>query len=456
MQAIVSNKVQLLDVPTGAAREIRSRLTLRNPVYEQRLKAKASVDDTPQTVPYYADISDSEILIPRGALEIAKAAAARAGIKLALVDRTRMLEPVDLQFKGELRLYQLAAAAAVSRRWSGVIEAPTGSGKTVIGLYKIAERKQPALVIVPTEKLLEQWIREAREFLQLRVADIGLIGGGKKIIGNILTVGIINSVEIVVDEIRELFGHLIVDECHRVPGSRYFSTISAFDARYILGLSATPFRRDGLTPVINWLLGSTTKIDRAPLVASGAILPAEIEQRLTGFTTELDASDYYQEVIEEVIANPERNKMIAADMAAAELAAVGVTLILSDRKAHCGLIMAYLAAHGVSCARMQGGMSKKQKAYYQEKLERRELSTIVATTQYIGEGWDFPRVENLALATPIKFSGKLIQAIGRALRPAAGMDRAKITDYVDHLVPVLMQSGRARNKTYQQEVTQCS
>jgi len=446
--------VRLADIPTAARREIRSKLTLRNPEFDQRTRAGAETGGTPEIVTYYTEErSSGAIVVPRGALAVVKAAAARARVDLAIEDLTLTLPETCFRFVGDLRLYQLGAAFTALNRWSNVIDAPAAAGKTVIGLWLAAQRKQPCLVIVPTKKLLEQWWARAREFLAIDT-PIGIIGDGKVEIGAELTIGIINSVAEIAGKLSTQFGHLIVDECHRAPGERYFSTISAIHARYLLGLSATAFRRDGLTPVIGWLLGPTIKVDRGPLVKAGAILPAEIEQRPTEFGSDLNASDHYGSVITELIANPERNKRICADVAHEMETCEDVILLLSDRKGHCGLIIAYMELLGVEVARMTGDMSKAQAEFYQKALEKRTIRVIAATTQFVGEGWDFPRVGVLLLITPIKFSGKLIQAVGRALRPSPGMDRARIIDYVDNKVPQLLQSARGRSRTYTKEISQ--
>ena len=124
-----------------------------------------------------------------------------------------------------------------------------------MALYVIAERKQPALVIVHTKELLYQWQARAVQFLGLQKDEIGLIGDGKKTIGDRLTIGIVNSVYKIAADIREHAGHLIVDECHRCPSRTFTEAVTAFDSRYMLGLSATPWRRDKLSKLIYWHLG---------------------------------------------------------------------------------------------------------------------------------------------------------------------------------------------------------
>lgn len=454
MKAEVYNVLVLSEIPSRVASALRTRFMLRNPEYERRLKGGDQRPNVPEVIKYYTeDEATGAITVPRGAMSAVQDIARHFGEKITPVDRTLACEHVDFGFSGELRMYQVGAAAMAMRRWASVIHAPTGSGKTVMALWAIDNRAQPTLVIVPTGRLMWQWAEAARKFLGTKTQP-GLIGDGRKEIGDCLTIGVIDSVDKMADELAKRIGHLVVDECHRAPGARYMRTIEAFPARYRLGLSATPIRRDGLTQVISWLLGPITEVDRAPLVDSGAILPAKIEQRNTAFSTPLSASEHYQCVIEELIGDQQRNAQITSDVVGLTGRSRGLSLILSDRKAHVSLLAAYLELHGLECARLTGSTGKRAQEAYSKGIKSGRIKVIIATTQLVGEGWDYPLVENLFLVTPIKWEGKLIQGVGRALRPADGMDYARIIDYVDHKVPQLLQSARARARAYKKEVTQ--
>ena len=164
-----------------------------------------------------------------------------------------------------------------------VLQAPTGSGKTVMALSVIAERKQPALIIVHGKELLNQWIDRIVAFLDIPRDEIGVIGGGKKRLGDKITVGIINSIYPVARDIRQHFGHIIVDECHRTPSRTFTSAVSAFDSKYMLGLSATPYRRDGLTKLIGWYMGRKVEVKQANLTEQDIVFNVEVITRETRF-----------------------------------------------------------------------------------------------------------------------------------------------------------------------------
>jgi len=137
----------------------------------------------------------------------------------------------------------------------GALSAPTGSGKTVVTLALIAKRRQPVLIVVHTRELQDQWMARIETFLGIPREEVGIIGGGKKRIGSKITVALVQSLYKVAGDICHHVGHLVVDECHRAPSRTFTEAVTAFDCHYMTGLSATPWRRDGLSRLIYWYLG---------------------------------------------------------------------------------------------------------------------------------------------------------------------------------------------------------
>jgi superfamily II DNA or RNA helicase len=358
---------------------------------------------------------------------------------------------VDWQFAGQLRPFQATAVRALARKEFGTLSAPTGSGKTVMGLHLIAARRQPTLIIVHTKDLAHQWATRIEQFLGVPEEKIGWIGGGKRRPGEHVTVALVQSLYKCAREIAPAIGHLVVDECHRTPSRTFTDAVTAFDARYMLGLSATPWRRDKLSKLIFWHLGDVQhEIQPETLEASGDVLKAEVVVRETEFRPYFDPVSEYSRMLSELAADKPRNLQIVDDVAEAAGTTDGVCLVLSDRKAHCENLRALLKLrHGLAAEVLTGDLPMHRRRALADAMQDGDVKVVIATGQLIGEGFDCPRLEILFLVTPIRFSGRLVQYLGRVLRPAPGKQRARVFDYVDVHVDTLVKAARARQRVYQ-------
>lgn len=366
------------------------------------------------------------------------------GASPRVLDRRRMLDPFDVDFHGMLRPYQEEAVEAVCSHAFGVLEAGTGSGKTVMALAVIARRKQPTLIIVHSKELLLQWKERIEQFLGL---EAGQAGDGKVDLQPI-TVAIVNTARRHLDALPSRFGQLIVDECHRVPASLFTDVVSAFDSYYMLGLSATAFRReDGMTRLIYTYMGDRVHaVDGAALAASGAVVVPEFAQRPTAFTYGFRGD--YAKLIKALAKDEARNRQIAED--AASLVATGhqgTILLVSDRVAHCQSLTDLLRQKGVRSVLLTGQLGNEQRKQIVEQVLQGQVEVLAATIQLIGEGFDCPGLTTLMLATPIKFAGRLLQVVGRIMRPAPGK-KARVIDYVDERIPVLRRSAAKRKELF--------
>jgi len=444
----VADNTRLVKLPWEISDKIKARLTLPNPAYESALHMGRWTGGIEQTLTFYEQVGTGSLVIPRGFT--GQAIRLLGKIPYDLIDRRRSLPVVNFQFTGQLRDFQARAVADVAKKDFGVLQSPTGSGKTVMALAVIAARKQPTLIVVHTRELRNQWIDRIAVFLGISKSEIGVIGGGKCIIGDKVTVAIINSLYPVADEIKDHFGFLIVDECHRTPSRTFTEAVSAFDCRYLLGLSATPFRRDGLTKLIYFSLGDCSHtVSKPELIENGSVLRAEIIKRQTAFQTWLDPVNEYQAVLSELTQSEGRNWQIVNDVRAAVKQGGGVCLVLSDRQAHCLELARMLQKTHVEAVVLSGKTGKKERAAIVERLHAGEIPVLIATGQLIGEGFDCAGLSYLFLTTPIKFSGRLLQYIGRVLRPAPGKDRGVIYDYVDVHCGVFEAAARSRARVYE-------
>ena len=373
----------------------------------------------------------------------------RGGVQHRIEDRRRTLSEVDFSFEGDLYDFQVEAVEAMAKKDFGTLSAPTGSGKTIMTLDLIARRRQPTLIVVHSRELLKQWIVRIEASLGIPAPEVGIIGGGKKQVGGKITVALVQSLFKCADEIAPHVGHLVVDECHRAPSRTFTEAVTAFDCRYMAGLSATPWRRDGLSRLIFWYVGDVVhEVDKTSLVEAGHVLEAEVIWRRTDFEPTYDASEEYSRALSELTQDPARNALIANDVALEAGNGGGVCLVLTDRKAHCEALVGLLIKRGIEAQVLTGDLGNIERARVVEALNAGRIKVLVATGQLIGEGFDCRELSTLFLATPISFNGRLLQYLGRVLRPAPGKGKARVFDYVDVKVGVLEHSARVRARVY--------
>jgi len=241
------------------------------------------------------------------------------------------------------------------------------------------------------------------------------------------------------------YGFIIVDECHHLPAFTFEACVRKAPVRYILGLTATPYRRDGLQEIITLQCGPI-RYTMAPIENS---FSRTLFLRETPFALpDEDAS--IQEIFRCLVRDDARNELIRTDVCQA-LTDGRRCLILSHWKEHCELLAAGLRKHGKTPLVLSGTLSKKTRSAMLASLQNtpsdQEL-VLVATGQYLGEGFDCPQVDTLFLAFPLSFKGKLIQYVGRVLRSHEDKSSVRVYDYVDAHVPILRKMYAKREKTY--------
>lgn len=435
----------LTGAPAEVNQALKKRLTLPNPQYQAAKKYSRWVGKKFPRHLYFYKERKAGLILPRGfAREAVLACLDLCGERPEIIDQRRVLPDCSFHFKGQLRDYQKNAVQDILTRDFGVLEAGTGSGKTVMALQAIASRAQPTLIIVHTKELMYQWVAKIEEFLGI---EAGMLGDGQHNITP-LTVAIVNSTRRYLDELRPQFGHLLVDECHRVPASLFTDVVTAFDAKYSLGLSATAYRRDDvMTQLIYFYLGARVhKVDSLKLQENGAILKPEIIFRPTAFTYRY--RDDYAAMLNALTLDNDRNQQIAADVIS-EAGKGETVLVVSDRVDHCERLAELIRAAGGEPAILTGRIGTEERSGIVAALRENRINILIATIQLIGEGFDAPGLSCLFLATPLKFSGRVLQTVGRVLRPGDNK-KAIVFDYLDP-VGVLRASTKARQRIYAQE-----
>ena len=449
MKVQIDNKLSIFDIPSHFSRIVYDRLTLDNPKWIENNRMNRWNGNTPKHLRFY-EKTDSGLIAPKGFAKQLIGMAHKHNVSYQIDDRRRTLPEIDFTFHGKLKPFQEQAVTDILSRDFGTLSAATGSGKTIMALYIIAERKQKALIVVHTKELLNQWIDRIVSFLGIPKDEIGIIGSGRKTIGKQITVALVQSLYKCADEVSQYCGHIVIDECHRTPSRTFTEAVTAFDSKYMLGLSATPWRRDKLSRLIYWHIGDVVhEVDKMALIKNGDILKAEIVTRETNFNTILDPSNEYSKMLSELTQDTARNKLIAQDVATESRNGGGICLVLSDRKAHCVAIQQVLLDdYNVSSALMTGDASARQRQDIVARLNKGQIKVLVATGSLLGEGFDCKQLSTLFLTTPVRFDGRVLQYLGRVLRPAKGKAKPKVYDYVDSRVGVLRVSANARQKVY--------
>ncbi|MDD2389007.1 MAG: DEAD/DEAH box helicase [Desulfobacterales bacterium] len=458
MKIRISNHLELAEIPDSLPHAIREKLTLTNPKWIENDRRGFSNYQTPRLLRFYTALSHGGLIVPRGFGRQLVNLCRAYGVSPIYVDQRRVLSEVDFTFSAQLRPYQTTAVQDMLKHTQGVLSAPTGSGKTIMALKIIAERRQPCLIVVHTRELLNQWRDRIVSFLGVPKDEIGIIGGGKKKIGGRITVGLVQSLYKCAAEVSDRFGHVVVDECHRTPSRTFTECVTSFDCKYLTGLSATCYRRDKLSRLIFLSLGDIChKIEPGTLQKTGDVLRAEIVTRETDFRTDLNPSVEYSKMLSELCADAERNNLIASDVARETRKAEGVCLVLSDRKTHCETLQSILADDfRTPSTVLTGGLSTKKRAEIIKQLNAGNIKVLISTTSLLSEGFDCQSLTTLFMATPIRFSGRVIQCAGRVLRPAPGKTKARVFDYIDTNIGPLRASATARRYTYEKHGIQAA
>ena len=453
MKARLSNQLKLSQVPETIHSELVRRLQFPNPKYIENQRMGRWNKGTPKVLRFYRRVGQNGLYVPRGLMRQVILMGRRIGESVEIDDRRRVCPPVDFVFNGNLKPFQQTAVDIMMAKDFGTLNAPTGSGKTVMALYMTALRRQPTLVVVHTRDLALQWIERIHRFLGIDKDLIGMIGSGRKQMGESITVALVQTLYKYAAEAAAHVGHLIVDECHRAPSRTFTEAVTAFDSKYMLGLSATPWRRDQLSRLIFWHLGDVHhEISKSHLVSNGDILDVEIVVRETQFAPYYDPVNEYSKMLSELTVDDQRNRLIAADVANEVLSrkrSAGICLVLSDRKRHCETMQSMLKhKYHIEAHMITGDLTAAQRQGVMDQLQQGKVKVLIATGQLIGEGFDHPGLATLFLATPVRFSGRVLQYLGRVLRPVDGIERARVYDYVDIRVAPLVAAAKARQRVY--------
>ncbi|SAL06869.1 helicase [Caballeronia calidae] len=420
----------------------------QNPEYYRAQARGFSVWDKPRIIGR-AENCPRHIALPRGCHDEVMTLLRENHIACDVRDERCAGKPVAVSFAGALRDDQRAALADLLRHDTGILHAPTAFGKTVTAAAMIARREVNTLVLVHRRELLEQWRERLQSFLALDSRDIGMIGGGKSKVTGRIDVAMLQSVapDGARGELLRQYGQVIVDECHHVCADSFEAVLKAVNAHYVLGLTATPVRRDSQQPVMFMLCGPIRHAAKSP--ASAPQLLEVLPKKLTA-EVGVAFDGPIQEVFAHLANDAQRTHMIAEDIRQQYRQGRKV-LVLTERTDHLDYLQRALGEDVAPLFVLHGRLARQARAARLAALNAladERPRVVLATGKLVGEGFDHPVLDTLVLAMPISWKGTLQQYAGRLHREHAAKSSVRVLDYIDAAHPALLRMWEKRQRGY--------
>ena len=350
---------------------------------------------------------------------------------------------------------------------TGVLSATTAFGKTVAAIGLIAERGVNTLILVHTKALLDQWVQRLEQFLVIdevpkveegkrrrkkSLSPIGTLSSTGNKLHGIIDIALMQSC-ISDNEVKPFvkeYGMVIADECHHVSAVNFEQILKTINAQYVYGLTATPIRKDGHQPIIFMQCGPIRYSADAKAQMQTQTFQRLLVPRFTPFRLVSNKDLSFAKVTQQIAEDEYRNLLIVKDVL--EVLKEGRSpIILTSRTSHVALLSELIQPHCPSVITLVGSDSTKEKRQKMEQLQSippSEPLVIVATGKYIGEGFDYARLDTLFLVSPVAWKGIVAQYAGRLHREHEGKQEVQIYDYIDIRVPVCESMYRKRLKGY--------
>lgn len=448
--------------------QLRRMAAIANPLF-YRNRAMGLSNFSNSRYLYLGEDDGGFLCIPRGLLEELLERCREAEIPVQIEEKQAAGKALEVRFLGELRDNQEAAAKTVLKHDCGILSAATAFGKTVVCSRLIAERKVSTLILLESSALIEQWQKALERFLEFREdfpeyetktgrrkqrkSLIGIIHGPKDTSTGIVDIAMAGSLCKKGEfhpRLRE-YGMVLVDECHHSASETLRSVLQEVHARYVYGVTATPFRGDGLEKINEMLLGPVRFQYSAKEKAAEQGIGHYIIPRFTGtvlpfFKEKVHVTEAYEHLRKNEI----RNDLIASDVKKA-LDEGRTPLILTRFTDQAAVLYELLKPYADKPFLLTGEMPKKERDGAMKammEVQPEETMLLVATGQLVGEGFDYPRLDALFLATPVSWKGVVEQYAGRLHRDYPGKDAVYIYDYVDTHIPVFDKMYAKRLRTY--------
>lgn len=441
MNFILANKVIIEDPTSEMLAYCKSTLSFPNPDYLKKEAMGKWTGNTQREIVLF-EHAGNRLYIPFG--ECKKIYKAFKNDITRVDVRICPLRAREYNSHINLYGYQQNAVEAVLRAKNGILVAPCGSGKTQMGLEVVARIGGKTLWLTHTTDLLTQSMNRAKQCFGLPSSEYGTITAGKVNVGNTLTFATVQTASnIDLSQYRDEWDCIVVDECHKAVGSptrmmMFYKVLSALSARFKLGLTATPYRADGLERCMFVLLGDI--IHEVPQSAvAGNTVPVRVKFVNTGYTPDIDditdgdGTMNYAKLISDITENKARNAVIVKEIQRATQN--GGVLVLSDRLQHldvmekqlCAVFPYRTARLGIASTKAE----KERRARILTDLNNGALNVVFATFKLAKEGLDVPNLRTVVLSCPVKDKTTVIQSAGRVARKAEGKDFGMVIDFSD-------------------------
>ena len=414
-----------------------------------------------------ADFTDDYLALPRGCEDAVTTMLESLGVTYEMIDETNHGKPVAVAFKGQERDEQLNAINSLMPYTNGVLAATTAFGKTVTAAALIARKKVSTLVLVHSKALLLQWHERLSDFLEIEFAEpatsrkrgrkkvfspIGCLDSTSNTLHGVIDIALMQSC-FENGEVRPFvreYGMVIVDECHHVSSITFENVLRHITAHHVYGLTATPIRKDGLQPIIFMQCGPIRFSADAKTQIQKQSFLRYLVPRFTSYRSVTDNRQSFALLSQSLAESELRNTLIVEDVLNA-VTAGRTPIILTGRTSHVKLLSGMLKPHISHVIQLTGeGTAKSKREILQglHDIPQNSPLVIVATGKYVGEGFDYPRLDTLFLALPISWKGLVAQYAGRLHRENEGKADVRIYDYIDIHEPVCESMYRKRLKGY--------
>ncbi|WP_323595221.1 TOTE conflict system archaeo-eukaryotic primase domain-containing protein [Aliarcobacter butzleri] len=424
--------IPTLNLSKSLISKLKSFATFENPQIKVLLSLRKPLFNTPKYIRSFED-NENFLMLPRGLKETLIDFFNVNAVLYSFVDK-RVLNKIQTKtVTFNLRPEQNEAIKEIKKSDYSICVAPPGFGKTLLGAKIFEIRACTTLIVVNKNMLLNQWIERFVDYFGYNKKDIGYLGKGFNKLNGQIDVATMQSLKND-PKIIENYSFVIVDECHHIPALTFEQIIKSFKGKYILGLSATPNRKDELQPILFQQLGEISYEYKKKKTHTN-----KLQIIRTQFVSN---EDNYATIINELCIDEDRNNLIV-DIIKKNIDRK--ILLLTDRIEHINVLESLLQKENIDYISVHGSLNKKEQVENMNLVKTKSL--ILATTSYFGEGIDFPHLNTILFATPISYYGRLIQYLGRIGR---GNQECLAIDFLDSKNAMLNSAYKKRLEGYKQ------